>query len=152
MADSLRKRKLVALQAALNADTAGGMSRPSGLTVHRFWLRSLEGDDLPVQILRPIEERLQDQAGNTQDDILTVELRSVVDVGSETPDDALDELLRWGHKAIMADETLGGLCIQITPQGVVGWAANEEEDAFAVARQRFEIQSQTNRTDPEVEG
>ncbi len=138
-----------AFVAALEAASAGGMSKPAGLTVHRFRARPIEEDDLPAQIVFPADE-VNEVADNLR---LLRSLKVMVESRVEVPaegyaDTALDPLYLWSVKALKADESLGGLAIQII-EGPRQWDNEIYDNALAMLSQEWTVQYLAREFDPE---
>ncbi len=138
-----------AFVAALNAATAGGMTRPAGLTVHRFRARPIDEDDLPAQVVFPAEEANEVSDNLRLLRLMKVMVQSRVEVPADSyADTALDPLYLWSVKALKADETLGGLAIQIV-EGPRQWDNEIYDNALAMLSQEWTVQYLARENDPE---
>lgn len=141
---------MVLLVAALSA---GGPDSPAGLTIHRERTRPLEIDDLPAivvyadddepkplgqqQYAAPLTERWFD---------LTLECRAQGS-GSVSVDEALDPIIVWATKTVLANERFGGLA-STAVEGKTSWSSREGDVPVAAAKLKFTIRYRTSRGDP----
>lgn len=139
-----------AFVAALNAPTALGMTRPTGLTVHRFRARPINEDELPAQVVFPAEEvnEVSDSRRLLREMRVMVESRVEVPANSYA-DETLDPLYLWNVRALKADETLGGLAIQIV-EGSRQWDLEINDKAHASLSQEWTVQYLAQEKDPEA--
>jgi hypothetical protein len=148
------KRNLVAaaLVAAHEvANVAGGaetITKPTGLAVHRFRQVPIEEDALPAQVISFSQNQPDRSHIDENMNLLgiVIEHRIALDEG-DIPDDALDPYLVWSHRCIKVDETLGGLCSQIT-EGVTTWDESLMATGFAAARTEWVVDLFTKEDDP----
>jgi hypothetical protein len=135
--------------------TLGGGSKPTGLTVSRARTTAFASTQLPGQAIYPGTEEIIERAGQSMDNKvlvkrrLTVVLETRVAAGVTTTDQALDQYLSWGVQAICALPQLGGLTHNITEEGTV-WDAVEQDAAYAAARQVFAVVYVTSGMDPDA--
>lgn len=143
---------LAAIATALGQATAGAMTKPTGLTVHRARHRSvLDDQDLPAQVVYTLRNPNTDRASTTAIRELHVAVENRVKVTDTTaPDDALDSLVSWAETAIRADETLGGVALHVELQGTDDWAARQADDLYALAVTVFVVRYQHTWNDPEA--
>ena len=125
MGDSIRLQAVNAIATALaqaSVKLHGGTpneatyTKPAGLNVHRMRLRPIEHDLLPSQIVYLLDSpKSESRATGTLDRIVRVgiESRKQVAIAGDPPDDQMDELEMWAVRAVMSDETLGGVVHQI---------------------------------------
>lgn len=145
---SIREQILVALGAALAA--GGG---PSGLTVHRERTRPIEIDSLPAVMFYAEDEQPKTLGNQTYRAPLTerqlsvgVQCRAKGATGVP-PDTALDPILVWATKTVLANEAFGGLANGVEENRTV-WSSHEGDDPIAAATVHFTIKYRTSRLDP----
>lgn len=63
------------------------------------------------------------------------------------PDQALDPIMVWAIKTVMANETFGGLANGVE-EGRTVWSSREGDDPIAAATVHFTIKYRTSRLDP----
>jgi hypothetical protein len=145
---SIREQILVALQAALAA--GGG---PAGLTVHRERTRPIEIDSLPAIVPYAEDEQPKTLGGEVYRAPLTERQLSIgvqcraKGTASVSPDTALDPILVWAMKTVLANETFGGLANGVEENRTV-WSSREGDDPIAAATVHFTIKYRTSRLDP----
>jgi len=141
---SIRKQIAAAIESALN-----GAGKPTGLNVHRMRTRSLKKDDLPAAIVYFDRAQTENRASQLIDrrETFVIELRVQGSQGT-APDDSIDPYYVWAVKALMADETLGGLAHRIDEVGFEV-AAVEEDKIYVAGALEILVYYQTRRTDPE---
>lgn len=126
-----------------------GVSKPTGLNVHRQRTRPIEKDGLPAQVLYLLNEDTEERAAGQIDRRARFAVESRVTASGESPDAALDEYLSWAVKALRADPTLGGLSSDVKERGTE-WDHVELDKVFGAARTIFEVHYQTADDDPET--
>jgi hypothetical protein len=138
---------MVALETALGA---GG---PAGLTVHRERTRAIEFDSLPAIMFYAEDEQPKNLGNQNYRAPLTerqlsigVQSRAKGSIGV-SPDEALDPVLVWAMKTVMANETFGGLANGVEEDRTV-WSSREGDDPIAAATVHFTIKYRTSRLDP----
>ena len=143
MADSRREILTKAVTALLGA---GG--KPAGLNVSRGRYRAAEEGDLPLTTVFVIDEPQQEGDDDAIENLLQLGIMSRVKAGSsESADETLDPILVWIVQAILADNTLGGLCLRVRLIRT-DWDQEELLDPYGGAIQTFEIQFTTTESDP----
>ncbi|MGE0456408.1 MAG: hypothetical protein AB7I13_00330 [Vicinamibacterales bacterium] len=145
---SKRDGIVAAAVTALGVASVGGTTKPTGLTVHRQRKRPLSQDQLPAIVLwQSIEPRDYD-ATDKVDRVLNLHVECRVRHEGTSGDEALDPLLVWAEKVLMADITLGGRCAEILAQET-SWDLDDPDAPIARAAIRFEVKYQTKNNDPE---
>lgn len=138
---------MIALETAL---AAGG---PAGLTVHRERTRPIEIDSLPAIVLYAEDEQPKTLGGAVYRAPLTERQLSIgvqcraKGAASVSPDAALDPVLVWATKTVLANETFGGLANGVEEDRTV-WSSREGDDPIAAATVHFTIKYRTSRLDP----
>ena len=162
MGDSIRLQAVNAVAAALavasvtlneGTPNEATYTKPSGLTIHRMRLRPIEHDALPSQLVYLLDSpRPTPRASGTLDRIVRVgvESRKIITVSGDPPDDQMDELEMWCVRAIMDDETLGGVTHQVEEAETARDFDHEGEVFFGRTAKVFEVDYQTLRNDPEL--
>lgn len=144
MADSYTERILQAVVAALD-----GAGKPTGLTVNRSRRQSIEKAQLPMASVYPIREEVELATESRRSPITVRALRVQVKCRVVGDDQANDALRKWAVKAVMADQSLGGLSLEITEEST-DWDADDASDAdYSVAAVDFLVRYSTSRFDLE---
>lgn len=147
---SIRSQILAFLVSALN-----GAGKPSGVTVEKFRLDSLEPTNLPSLIIYPIQEQVERALPELRSPIvnrvLTVRIECrAVGVSPVTPDEMVDTMLTWVVKSCLADRTLGKLATD-TQETLLEWTASGNPDAdYAKGNIELTIRYTTKTVDPEA--
>lgn len=141
---SLREQILEHVAAALRAD---GPGRPAGLTVHRSRHRPIDKDALPAQCVYLVREDVAPSPDGKAARELTFAVESRAT--GAVPDTALDELLTWAVRQLLADATVGGICWRIEEKSTE-WDAVAADKVLAAARTLFQASYHTLETDPEA--
>lgn len=148
---SKRELALAAFVAALSvAGPVGGTAKPAGLTVHRMRTRPIGQEQLPAIVVWWAGDETP-----TPDATVKVSRTSRIWVecrakqSGDSPDAALDPLLVWAVKAIMADITLAGQSIEIE-EGRSVPDLEEQEEGLCSAGVEFLIRYQSSYNDAEV--
>lgn len=160
MGDSIRLRIVNAAKTALEVASVTvhpgtaderTVTKPTGLTFHRFRTRPVEADSLPVGLLAILSEpQPSDDATGLYRRRVRLGIEYAVKVAAGTPpDDDMDPLVTWGTIALMDDETLGGVALMIDELGTA-WAPHERDVTIMTAQVVYEIHYQTRRNDPEL--
>ncbi len=145
---SVREQILQAVELALS-----GPGKPAGVSVHRYRTRPFNSDALPALVIYPAPdgervERVTLQPSRA-DRTLTIRIECRLIAAGEPPDTALDPLLVWVTRAIMADPTLGGLAVRTTEVRTL-WDAEELDRVYAAAAVDFQIEYRTDAVDQET--
>jgi len=148
---SLRSQILDHLKGLLEA--AG---KPAGLTVDLLRLGNLETVDLPHALIRPTGEDVElANPDSLRCPVVVRDLKVAVDcrataTAGQTIEDALDALLVWVTKAILANPRLGGLAIHTEENGT-DWSGEETADGTqALATVSFTVRYRTKTQDQEA--
>jgi hypothetical protein len=148
---SIREQIVIALIAALNAGVAG--SGITGLTIHRERTRPIEIDSLPAILVYADDDVPKTLAGQVYAAPLTerqltlaVECRAQ-GTSNVPPDAALDPVLVYAAKTVLANERFGGLASGVE-EGKTVWASREGDVPVASARLSFTVRYRTSRLDP----
>jgi hypothetical protein len=145
---SIREQIMVALVAALG--TGSGIS---GLTVHRERTRPIEIDSLPAimvyaddDVPKPLSQQTYAAPLTERQFSLALECRAKGS-SSVSPDEALDPVLVWAAKTVLANERFAGLA-NGAEEGRTVWASREGDVPVASAKLSFTIRYRTSRLDP----
>jgi hypothetical protein len=145
---SIREQIVVLLVAAL-----AGSGKPAGLTVHRERTRPIEIDSLPAILIYAdddVPKTLSQQtyaAPLTERQLsLALECRAQGSSGV-SPDEALDPVLVWAAKTVLANERFGGLASGVD-EGRTVWSSREGDVPVASAKLSLTIRYRTSRLDP----
>ena len=148
MPTSIREQIMVILVAALN-----GASGITGLTVHRERTRPIEIDSLPAIMVYADDDVPKTLGQQTYAAPLTERQFSLVlecraqGSSSVSPDEALDPVLVWAAKTVLANERFGGLA-NGAEEGRTVWSSREGTTPVASAKLSFTIRYRTSRLDP----
>lgn len=148
---SIREQIVIALMAALNAGVSG--SGITGLTIHRERTRPIEIDSLPAILVyadddvpAPLASQVYSAPLTERKLSLAVECRAQ-GTSSVSPDAALDPVLIYAAKTVLANERFGGLASGVE-EGKTMWASREGDVPVASARLSFTVRYRTSRLDP----
>lgn len=146
MADTRRLVMLKAVESYLD-----GLSKPSGLTVHRFAHRAIEKDQLPSVVIGhdggiDVNTEVNTLTENT--DVVRLAIQCVGNQATE-PDDAIDPYLSWVESALQADLTLGGAVNRVDMRPTGRTEVAEADRIYVRIIQDIEVKYYHLRTDPE---
>jgi hypothetical protein len=141
---SIRNQIIDAVALVLN-----GANKPAGVNVRRFSLAKIEPSHLPLIEVYPGSDVVKDQSKGRQSLIRTLGL--ILDVyGMGDPVDvALDEAVCWITTALQADQSLGGLCLDIREKSAE-WDAEMAAQGTGLCKVLVEIDYIHNRLNQEV--
>lgn len=140
-----------ALIDALEAATAGGMTKPRGVTVHAMRTRPLEHEHLPALVVYTAREHPELHASGASERTAEFWVEARAKLNGDDPDTALDPLLVWIVKAILVDQTLGQL-VSLTEEGDTVFDLELKDGGYAAAAIKITSQHSTSDKDPEVTG
>lgn len=147
MPASIREQIMTALVAVLSS---GG---PSGLTIHRERTRPIEIDSLPAIMIyadddvpKTLAQQVYRAPLTERQFSLALECRAQGS-SSVSPDEALDPVLVFAAKTVLANETFGGLANGVE-EGRTVWSSREGDNPVAAAKLNFTIRYRTSRLDP----
>jgi hypothetical protein len=145
---SIRSQILTFLISALN-----GAGKPSGVTVEKFRLDSLEPSQLPSMIVYPIQESVERALPELRSPVVNRTLTVRIECrasGASPSDEMVDAMLTWVVKSCLADRTLGKLA-KDTQETLLEWTASGAPDAdYARGNIELTILYATQTIDPEV--
>lgn len=148
MPTSIREQIVVALVAALN-----GTSGITGLTIHRERTRPIEIDSLPAimvyaddDVPKTLGQQVYAAPLTERQLTLAIECRAQ-GTSSVSPDEALDPVLVFAAKTVLANERFGGLASGVE-EGKTVWSSREGDVPVASAKLSFTIRYRTSRLDP----
>ncbi len=140
MADSITELILQAVVTALD-----GSGKPVGVTVNRSRRQSLEKSQLPMISVYPIREEVTRATDNRRSPLVERRLRVQVKCRIVGDDQANDALRKWAVQSVMADQSLGGLALEIVEEST-DWDADDATDAdYSVAAVDFVVRYSTSR-------
>ena len=139
MADSKRQQIMTAIDTRLKLITVtNGYETNAGNNVYEFWDVALEDDELPAIIWRDGAEDSDLLVNTTQDRTLTVEL--ILQTLGATAPAILRKLIADVEKAILVDNTWGGLVIFTSVMNVIDTFDVEHKDRrIGACRTRFTV-------------
>ncbi len=156
MADSRREVVAQAAMAALNVESVTGpygaeTTKPAGLVTHRNRIRVIAQEDGLPAIVGAFGQELVDEEVTT---LSTKTLRMVFEARAlavaTPPDVALDPLVTWIVKSLMADTTLGGV-VRTVREVSTEWHAKEVlEGILCAADVVMDFEYDTHYQDPEL--
>lgn len=148
---TIRNQILDAIVSRLN-----GAGKPAALTVARFPVSNIEEASLPHVAVVPGRESVDRpsdkmRAYPVRERRLTVrvECRAKASGISQGPDEALDPLVAWTTKALLADATLGSLALECE-ESEISWQGDESDHRFGLAIVSFVVRYKTNSQDQEM--
>lgn len=109
MADTIRERILQAVYNAVDGATTAA--------VYRSRVDALSRRQAPALVVEPARDQVQDVVSNCKLDWALSVLVAVYTRGA-APDQLADPIIRDIHAAAMADRSLGGIAMDITPEAV----------------------------------
>jgi hypothetical protein len=135
---SIRSQIMAALKAVLNADGAP-------CQFYRCRMNPFSPQQLPAGNFFPHQEMNHIDAGDDAA-VLTIMVAAHVAATDDPVDEVADELLVWAEKQIMADDTLGGLCVWIEKKSTA-WELAQKGVEQCVAGITFDVNYRTALTD-----
>lgn len=152
MTATVTSRIMAALKTALEVSQVTGgdstVTKPTGLTVHRFLQIPVESDDLPAICIYPAQSGAELTHINENLNRLTLWVEHRGEIPANTaPDEAVDALRIWSHRCIKTDDTLGGLASQCI-EGDTQWDEAVQEDGYASCRTAWTVEYWTTENDP----
>ena len=144
MADSYTERVLQAVVAALD-----GAGKPAGVTGNRSRRQSIEKSQLPMISVYPIREDVTRATDNRRSPLVERRLRVQVKCRVVGDDKDNDPVRKWAVQSVMADQSLGGLALEIMEEST-DWDADDATDAdYSVAAVDFVVRYTTSRSNLE---
>lgn len=146
MADTRRLAMLKAVESTLN-----GVGKPSGLTIDRFFFRSVERDALPRVVVQHVgQQAISHEVNALTENTDRVRLTVLCEGDQKTaPDDHIDPYFSWVVSALEADLTLGGVVSRIDRHPAGPTDAVESDFVYVRVVQEIDVFYYHNRTDPE---
>ncbi len=148
----MSRRSAILVEIVARLDAVG---KPADVTVHRSRTRPIDKDALPAMVVYLLEETTESRSSGRHKarrrSKVRVECRVAVAADDETtlPDDAVDPLLSWAVRSLLADPTLGGLAIEVIEESTT-WDAEESDRVYAAAAVDFTVDYITAAGDPDV--
>jgi hypothetical protein len=137
MADT--KRELILARIKTNLDSI------TGATVYRSRVEPLARGEVPAVIVEPVNDQPNDT--NFYDKLdWTLRARVTTLVRSDVPDDASDTYTQQVHELLMADQTLNGHALDLTPDRT-DFSLYEADVPLGVISQDFLVRYRSSRTD-----
>jgi hypothetical protein len=137
MADT--KRELILARIKTNLDSI------SGATVYRSRVEPLARGEVPAVIVEPVNDQPNDT--NFYDKLdWTLRARVTTLVRNDVPDDASDTYTQQVHALLMADQTLNGYALDLTPDRT-DFSLYEADVPLGVISQDFLVRYRSSRTD-----
>ena len=137
MADT--KRELILARIKTNLDSI------SGATVYRSRVEPLARGEVPAVIVEPVNDQPNDT--NFYDKLdWTLRARVTTLVRNDVPDDASDTYTQQVHALLMADQTLNGHALDLTPDRT-DFSLYEADVPLGVISQDFLVRYRSSRTD-----
>ena len=137
MADT--KRELILARIKTNLDSI------SGATVYRSRVEPLARGEVPAVIVEPVNDQPIDT--NFYDKLdWTLRARITTLVRNDVPDDASDTYTQQVHALLMADQTLNGHALDLTPDRT-DFSLYEADVPLGVISQDFLVRYRSSRTD-----
>lgn len=137
MADT--KRELILARIKTNLDSI------TGATVYRSRVEPLARGEVPAVIVEPVNDQPIDT--NFYDKLdWTLRARVTTLVRNDVPDDASDTYTQQVHALLMADQTLNGYALDLTPDRT-DFSLYEADVPLGVISQDFLVRYRSSRTD-----
>ena len=137
MADT--RRELILSRIKSNLDSA------TGANVYRSRVEPLARGEVPAVIVEPVNDQPIDT--NFFDKIdWTLRVRITTLVRADVPDDASDTYTQQVHSLLMADQTVNGYALDLTPDRT-DFSLYEADVPLGVISQDFLVRYRTSRTD-----
>ena len=136
MTDTRRELILARIKTDLDAVT--------GATVYRSRVEPLARGEVPAIIVEPVNDQPIDT--NFYDKIdWTLRIRITTLVRADVPDDVSDTYTQQVHALLMADQTLNGYALDLTPDRT-DFSLYEADIPLGVISQDFLVRYRTSRT------
>jgi len=137
MADT--RRELILARIKTNLDAA------TGATVYRSRVEPLARGEVPAIIVEPVNDQPIDT--NFYDKLdWTLRVRITTLIRADVPDDASDTYTQQVHSLLMADQTLNGYALDLTPDRT-DFSLYEADVPLGVISQDFLVRYRSSRTD-----
>lgn len=123
------------------------VARPSNLSVNRERRRPVEVSELPLISIYPVREDVKRATENRRVQLVErdLEVHVLCRVGGNSSFN--DPLRIWAVQQIMADQTLGGVAIEIQEEST-DWNPDDDSSTdYDSADLKFRVRFQTNRTE-----
>ena len=137
MADT--KRELILTRIKSNLDAI------SGATVYRSRVEPLARGEVPAIIVEPVNDQPNDTVVYNKID-WTMRVRVTTLVRAAVPDDSSDTYSQQVHSLLMADQSVNGYALDLTPDRT-DFELYEADVPLGVISQDFLVKYRTNRTD-----
>tara|TARA_Y100000592_G_scaffold76076_1_gene118996 strand:+ start:203 stop:628 length:426 start_codon:yes stop_codon:yes gene_type:complete len=137
MADTRRELILARMKSNLDSIT--------GATVYRSRVEPLARGEVPAVIIEPMDDTLNDT--NFFDKLdHTMRVRVTTIVRAALPDDSSDTYTQQVHSLLMADQTINGYALDLTPDRTE-FSLFEADVPLGLISQDFLVRYRTSRTD-----
>ena len=137
MADTKRELILSRIKSNLDAIT--------GATVYRSRVEPLARGEVPAVIVEPVNDQPNDTIVYNKID-WTMRVRVTTLVRAALPDDSSDTYSQQVHLLLMADQSVGGYALDLTPDRT-DFELYEADVPLGVISQDFLVKYRTSRTD-----
>ena len=137
MADTRRELILTRIKSNLDAI--------SGATVYRSRVEPLARGEVPAVIVEPVNDQPNDTIVYNKID-WTMRVRVTTLVRAALPDDSSDTYSQQVHLLLMADQSVGGYALDLTPDRT-DFELYEADVPLGVISQDFLVKYRTSRTD-----
>lgn len=136
MADTRRELILARL--------ASNLSSITGATVYRSRVEPFARGEVPAVIVEPINDQPIDTSFYDKLD-WTMRVRVTTLVRTNTPDDDSDAYTQQVHQKLMADQTVNGYALDLTPDRT-DFSLYEADVPLGIISQDFLVRYRTSRT------
>jgi hypothetical protein len=136
MADTRRELILARL--------ASNLSSITGATVYRSRVEPFARGEVPAVIVEPINDQPIDTSFYNKLD-WTMRVRVTTLVRTNTPDDDSDTYTQQVHQKLMADQTVNGYALDLTPDRT-DFSLYEADVPLGIISQDFLVRYRTSRT------
>ncbi len=138
---------LAEILARLNGAALGALAKPADLTFDRSRMRGVAPDRLPHGSIYPLESGYE-RKGFSAEQALVIKIALWEKGSADVPiDQDLDLLWQWTHQQLLADESLGGLCLRLEPTQKL-WGFNLAQAPFGDLDLHYLITYRHQAADP----
>ena len=117
----------------------------SGATVYRSRVEPLARGEVPAIVVEPVNDQPNDTNFYDQSD-WSMRVRVTALVRAAVPDDSSDTYSQQVHSLLMADQTVNGYALDLTPDRT-DFELYEADVPLGVVTQDFIVRYRTSRTD-----
>jgi len=135
------------IKTRLNGPALGPVAKPEGLGFDRSRMRSVAPTSPRWGSIYPLEAGFERKGSIAEQKFIAKIVLWVTGTASEPVDQTLDPVWLWTHQQLIADESLGGLCLRIEPIQKV-WGFNLAQAPFGDLDLHYLITYRHQAADP----